>query len=188
MSARLFKSFNNDSSSDYLQKKCDVEKLRLNKLGNTIDLSQNQCFKIGVCNTTSIEDYNTLQKYETFYNINHNNNYDSLGNKINYFNGQMNQSSYLSLDISGSICLIKHLDPSHNDLSCNYIAPYEYGSISPNNLLFIDISGKVFDIGCNNLFYKNNNNIQYLLDLSQNIQKDIDTEIKLYDLSCNNKY
>ena len=25
MSLRLFKSFNNDSSSDYLQKKCDVE-------------------------------------------------------------------------------------------------------------------------------------------------------------------
>ena len=40
MSLRLFKSFNNDSSSDYLQKKCDVENLRLNKLGKKVDINR----------------------------------------------------------------------------------------------------------------------------------------------------
>ena len=113
-----------------------------------------------------------------------------MGNKINHFNGQINQSNYLqSTILDNSLCLFKHLDPSLNsDLSCNYMAAYEYSATNSNNLLYIDISGKVFNNDCNNLFYTNNSNIKYSIDLSRIIQKNIDNEIKLYDLSCNNKY
>lgn len=194
MSLRLFKSFNNDSSSDYLQKKCDAEKIRLNKSRNQIDIS-NACYKIGLCDTTTIKDYNTLQKYSTFYNIYKNNNYDSTGTRINYFNGQINQNNYLSYNASSSICSFKYLDPSLNSgLSCNYITPYEYGTINSNNLLYIDISGKISPNRCSNLFYKNNENVKYSIDISNlyvsnldvsNIPQELDNKLVLYDPSCN---
>jgi hypothetical protein len=138
MSLRLFKSFNNFTNSEYIEKIKNQNTITLNK---TIDPSNNPCYKIGLCNTESIQNYTTLQKYETYYNYNR---YDSSGNIIINFNGQMNHSNKLSLDISTSICLVKQMENGY-DASCNHIKINEGNTDTANNLLQIDMSGLVFN-------------------------------------------
>ena len=102
MSFRIFNSQKNDTISDYINKQCNKKSINVQKIlynlgdDNLAEDYDDTCYiKYNCLASESIQNYNILQKYITFYN---NYKLDSSRNKIINFNGKINQSNYLQYD------------------------------------------------------------------------------------------
>ena len=161
MSSRLFSSTIDNTISDKQRSIVNRQNIVVNQV---VDVSNNPCYKFVTCNNLPINRYNSLRKYKTFYN---NPRYDNSGNEIIYFNGNINQSNNLKVEIDISANLVKPLkniqDYSNNTLD-------NYATIQINRL-YIDPCGVIFDNSCNNIYYKNtldNNGVKYYIDNENN--------------------
>ena len=162
MSNRVFRGFTEDSSSDYL-------KTQVNR--NTISVTRNtgkKCYNFQLCSTATIQNYNTMRNFETFYN---DKTEDADGTY--YFNGEMNQANFLQSNINSEKIIITQLwkDLSNNMQIVSHPSAPLLGSTAIDdagyNLFHVDPSG-ILDVSCSNLFFTQNNDVSYTLQNSIN--------------------